>query len=103
MPTTLVYDVPRILQMSLDTNEFFELIHCQTVTDEIPFTIPSVDVLSYFLLAENATKAGSPVHAWISMLPKEVSLLPFTWAGDMHGLGLMHFLCHFFNHFLIRF
>ena len=73
MPTSVVYNVPRILRTSMSTADFFETVVC--ALKHTQHQIQAIDVLAFFLLDELSMGNFSPVGAFMSMIPKGYSRL----------------------------
>ena len=80
VPQKLVYSAPRILEVAPFTFDFFETVQCGLINTETQ--IKAIDVLAYFILDELGMGDYSDFSAFISMIPKDSSYLPFSWSKE---------------------
>ena len=80
VPQKLVFSASRILEVAPLTFDFFETVHCGLINMETQ--IQAIDVLAYFILDELGMGDYSEFSAFISMIPKDSSYLPFSWSKE---------------------
>ena len=69
-------NIPRILEYSWSTFDFFETAYCAIIhEDEIQ--IEPIDVFAFFLLDEIGMGTFSDYHDYLAMLPKGSNRYPF--------------------------
>ena len=78
----MVLNIPRILEYSWSTLDFFETAYCAIIHED-EMQIEAIDVFAFFLLDEIGMGTFSDYHDYLAMLPKGTNRYPFHYSFSL--------------------